>query len=220
MSFRAVVFDLDGTLLDTLADISDAANRVLQRHGCRQYPYETYREFVGYGVSVLFQQALPEDLRTEEMIARCAEGFRKEYAKSWSNRTRIYDGVEEMLDALVEREICLAILSNKPHEFTVECTEHFFSSRPFEVVLGQRAEIPPKPDPAGAREITARLGLPAAEFVYLGDSQVDIETARNAGMHAVGASWGFRSREQLLEAGAAAVIDHPRKFPAIVLGRA
>lgn len=204
----AVVFDLDGTLLDSLADIADAANAVLFQMGYPVHTLDDYRQFVGEGVAVLFQRALPVDQRKGDVVAICVSGFQIAYGRNWNVRTRPYDGIVPLLDALAARRLKLAVLSNKPHEFTLACVNHYFASR-FEVVFGQRDGVPRKPDPAGALEIAQRLGLAPAAFVYLGDSAVDMQTGRNAGMKPVGAAWGFRSVDELRSAGAAAVIAQP-----------
>jgi phosphoglycolate phosphatase len=199
--YRAVVFDLDGTLLDSLADIGDSANAVLAQMGFPAHRPDEYRQFVGEGVAVLFQRALPADQRRPDTIARCVSEFQIAYGRNWNVRTRPYDGIAELLDALAARRLKLAVLSNKPHEFTQACVEHYFVSR-FEVMFGQREGVARKPDPAGALEIAERLKIAPGDFVYLGDSAIDMQTARNAGMKGVGAAWGFRSFDELRSAGA------------------
>ncbi len=216
MSARAIVFDLDGTLLDTLADIGDSANEVLRQHGFPEHDYAAYRRFIGDGVLMLFTRALPEAARQPDVVAACAHGFEESYGRHWQSKTTLYDGIAELLTILQQQSLPLTVLSNKPHVFTVKCVAEYLSEWHFEVVFGQRNEIPRKPDPAGAFEICERLKLAPAEVVYLGDSSVDMQTARNAGMLAVGASWGFRDAAELREHGANFVIDHPRELLAIL----
>jgi len=153
MNFRAILFDLDGTLLDTLADIADSANRVLAGHGYPTHPIDAYRHFIGDGLVRLFGRVLPADQRGEEVIAECVGGFREAYAENWNVRTRRYEGVADLLDAATARGLKMAILSNKPHAFTRRCVDAYLSAWPFQAVLGQRDGVPRKPDPAGAREI-------------------------------------------------------------------
>ena len=158
MRYSAVVFDLDGTLLDTLADIADAANRVLVKHGLAAHELDSYRQFVGEGVRVLFERSLPREACTSERVTACADDFRQAYAECWNIRTHPYDGVEELLSALVDRNVRLAVLSNKPDNFTKACVREYFPKFSFEAVLGQRDGVPRKPDPAGALEIAADHG--------------------------------------------------------------
>jgi len=220
MNFRAILFDLDGTLLDTLADIAESANQVLAARGCATHPIDAYRDFIGDGVVHLFGRALPEDRRGEEIVAECVSSFRERYAEIWNVRTRPYEGVAELLDAVTARGLKMAILSNKPHAFTRRCADAYFSAWPFQAVLGQRDGVPRKPDPAGAREIVDRLEVAAEHFLYLGDTPTDMRTALSAGMHPVGVSWGFRPTSELLTAGAARIITRPLELMELVDGAA
>jgi phosphoglycolate phosphatase len=219
MDVRAVLFDLDGTLLDTLADIASAANEVLERHGLPAHPAEAYRRFIGDGVAMLFRRALPPEHAEPERVARCVADFREAYGRGWNVHTRPYAGISELLDALVSRGLGLTLLSNKPDDFTRLCASAYLARWPFRAVLGQREGTPRKPDPAGALEIVHRLGVPAGQFLYVGDSAVDMETARRAGMRPVGVSWGFRPAEELWAAGAEAVIAHPAELLEVLGGR-
>lgn len=214
-SFSAAVFDLDGTLLDSLADIANAANRVLQMHGFPTHPVAAYRDFVGSGVSVLLERVLPADRCGEDVIAACAADFGQAYQQGWNIETRPYEGVAEMLDALTADGVRMAVLSNKPDHFTQLCVSEYLSAWPFEFVAGHRDDIPRKPDPAGAIKIVEQFKLPAERFLYLGDTPVDMQTARLSGMFAVGAAWGFRPAEELERAGADVVIRHPSEFVAL-----
>ncbi len=209
MRFSAVLFDLDGTLLDTLADIAHSANRVLADLGFPTHDIDAYRHFVGEGLIVLFRKALPADVNADEVMPRCAERFREAYGREWNVRTRPYDGIRELLDALTARPIEMAVLSNKPDAFTKKCVQEYLPEYRFQVVLGQRDSVPRKPDPAGAVEIVNEMGIPAEQFLYLGDSSIDMQTATAAGMYAVGALWGFRSLDELQRHGAKTVISKP-----------
>jgi phosphoglycolate phosphatase len=220
MTFRAVMFDLDGTLLDTLADIARAANQALDREGMPAHPAADYRAFIGDGVAMLIRRALPPDHLEDALIARCVDGFHDAYSRCWDDRTRPYDGIPELLDALAARDLSLTVLSNKPDDFTRLYGERYLAPWPFRAVVGQRDHVPRKPDPAGALEVADRLGIDPGAFVYVGDSGVDMKTARAAGMFAVGASWGFRPVEELRAAGARAIIDHPSELLGLIDGPA
>ncbi|NLG84752.1 MAG: HAD family hydrolase [Firmicutes bacterium] len=224
MSFRAVLFDLDGTLLDTLEDLADSMNAVLCRMGFPAHPVESYRYFVGDGMEILVRRALPEGKRgDEETVRACVEAMRAEYGRRWAEKTRPYEGIPTLLEVLRASGILLAILSNKPEEFTRLAVAHFFPNRPFAAVRGLLPGGPRKPDPAGALAIAAELDLPSSSFVYLGDTGTDMETAMAAGMYPVGALWGFRTAEELLAHGAKKLITKPTGlldlFPSLINDR-
>jgi phosphoglycolate phosphatase len=212
MSFRAVIFDLDGTLLDTLDDIANAANKVLADRGFPVHPVPRYREFVGEGVLRLIRRVLPDQNEDDQTVQDCLEAYRHEYARTWNVQTRPYPGVTEMLDGLTARGLRMAVLSNKPDAFTQLCVRQLLPRWNFEVVLGASEAFPPKPDPASALEIARRLEVSAAECLYAGDSGVDMETARGAGMFAVGVLWGFRGAAELTESGAQVLIEQPAQI--------
>ena len=209
MTIQACLFDLDGTLLDTLADIGSSANRVLESRGFPPHPLERYRQFIGEGVARLFQQALPPPAVTPEEIAGCVAGFHEVYGEHWNDTTCPYPGVCDLLDDLSQRGIQLAVLSNKPDDFTRLCVAEHFGHWQFAAVLGQQDGLPRKPDPAGARMIAERLAVPPEAVLYVGDTAVDMQTARAAGMPAVGVGWGFRSVDELRQAGAEWIIGRP-----------
>lgn len=211
-AMRAVILDLDGTLLDTLVDIADSANAVLASLNHPTYSNDSYRQFVGEGVRVLFERALPEDARNSETIEKCAARFREEYSVRWNAYTKPYDGIPELLAELTKRYVKLAVLSNKPDEFTKRCVSQYFPTISFLAVLGQRNEMAKKPAPDAAIWIASQSGLPPEQFVFLGDTSVDMRTAISAGMLPVGVTWGFRASEELLAAGAKKLIRHPLEF--------
>ena len=212
VKYRAVIFDLDGTLLDTLEDLADSMNRVLQDEGFPTHPTEAFRYFVGDGAAALVSRALPPKRRNDQLIAECLEAFRREYNRNWKTKTRPYNGVSELLDALTAKRIEMAVLTNKAQPVAERCIREYFFGWEFAAILGQRDGMPLKPDPAGPREIVRYVGIPAREFLYLGDSDVDMKTAINAGMLPVGALWGFRSEKELRDSGAAEVIDRPMEL--------
>lgn len=217
MSLRAVLFDLDGTLLDTLDDIGRSANESLREEGFPAHPIESYRRFIGDGVAVLFQRALPPAASGDpDVVARLVAAFERIYDAGWDVASRPYPGVADLLDALQGRSIPMGVLSNKPDVFTRKCVDRFLSAWPLSPVFGQRQGVPRKPDPAGAIEAAAALGVSPAEVLYLGDSSVDMLTATRAGMFAVGAAWGFRSVEELEAHGARAVVQHPSEVLTLI----
>jgi phosphoglycolate phosphatase len=209
---RAVLFDLDGTLLDTLDDLGDSINRALVRLGFPTHGRESFRYFVGEGARMLVERALPEDQRDPATVERALQLYRDEYYRGWNIKTRAYDGVPELLDGLATRGIARGILSNKPHDMTLQCVQGYLARWPFGVVLGQREHVARKPDPQGALEAANILQVKPTEILYLGDTATDMETARAAGMFAVGATWGFRPTAELLEHGAQALAHHPREI--------
>lgn len=209
MPYKAILFDVDGTLLNTLEDLSDAVNRVLAGKGFPTHKLEAYRYFIGDGSAMLITRALPEEKRNDDTIRSCIEMFIEDYGRNWNVRTKPYDGVTEMLDALMARGLKIAALSNKPHEFTKRCVNDLLPNWTFEVVLGYRDAVPLKPDPASALEVAKRLNIPPVDFLFLGDSAVDMKTAIAAGMYPVGVLWGFRPIEELQENGAQALIERP-----------
>ncbi len=198
--FRAVLFDLDGTLADSLADLANATNWVLAQAGCPTHPLEAYRRFVGDGARQLCARALPAD--RQDLLYEVVRLMRDQYAAHCFEQTRLYPGIPELVSALTERRYKLAVLSNKPDDFTKRVIAHYFKPSPFDAVRGQLPNVPLKPDPAAALQIAGELGVPASQWLYLGDTNTDMRTAQAAGMTPVGALWGFRDREELLESGA------------------
>lgn len=210
MKPTAAIFDLDGTLLDTLTDIAEASNRSLAELHFPTHPTADYRTLVGDGVFVLFRRALPGDVaEDEQLVHRCVNAFHHHYDQLWNATSRPYEGIVEMLEALLDRDVTLAVLSNKPHEFTVSCVRHFFPDVPFARVLGHRPGAPRKPDPAGVEEILQRISAAPKACLYVGDTDTDMQTAGNSGCIPVGVTWGFRSAEELVANGAAHLIDRP-----------
>ncbi|MFH1570175.1 MAG: HAD family hydrolase [Gemmatimonadota bacterium] len=205
----AVVFDLDGTLLNTLDDLADSMNAVLAASGHPVHPVEAYRFFVGDGMASLVRRALPKGRRDAAAVAAAGERMRSEYDRRWADKTRPYPGVPELLDGLAARGLRLAVLSNKPDDFTRATVARLLDRWRFDAVQGLRSDLPRKPDPTAARAMAAALGLPTGRCLYVGDSSTDMVTARGAGMFAVGAAWGFRDREELVAAGAQAIAASP-----------
>lgn len=204
--YKAVLFDLDGTLTDTLADIADAMNRALRLHDLPQWPVEAYRYLVGNGARVLARRCVRERQELAEAVRQTYQAY---YETHNLVRTRPYDGVPELLAALQARGMRLAVLSNKPDADTKAVVRHFFPAIAFDVVRGQVEGVPVKPDPAGALAVAAEMGIAPGEFLYLGDTSVDMQCALAAGMHPVGAVWGFRTAQELTDSGAEHLAQTP-----------
>ena len=212
MKYKAVIFDLDGTLLDTLGDIGSSVNRVLENKGFPVHPLERYRQFVGEGSKQLVTRALPAAERNKEQIDQCLAAFFDDYNRNWHQLTTVYDGITDLLGYLDGHRLKTAVLSNKRHDLTKKCIGYFFPDHHFDAVFGLRPSVPRKPHPAGALEIGERLSVSPRKILYVGDSGTDMETAVGADMFPVGVLWGFRLREELSEKGAKKTIDHPLKL--------
>jgi phosphoglycolate phosphatase len=209
MNFKAILFDLDGTLLNTIEDLTDSMNQMLNRFGFSGHDQEAYKYFVGDGVESLVRRALPPDRVDEELTARCIAAMREEYGRRWDKKTRPYPGIPELLDALGQRRFPMAVLSNKVQDFTEICVSKLLSKWSFQIVLGARPTVPKKPDPAAALEIAEALDIKPVQFLYLGDTGTDMKTAVAAGMFPLGALWGFRTARELLDHGAKALLEKP-----------
>jgi phosphoglycolate phosphatase len=209
---KAFIFDLDGTLIDSLADIAESINRMLDARGYPRCQQEVFKQMVGDGMEKLVERALPEDVRNEALIKVCVEEYRAHYDTLWNAQTRPYPGIVEMLRTLQARGMKLGVISNKAHRFTVPMTEHFFGADVFDHILGQRTEVPRKPAPDGAHEMAAFLGLRTDEMAYVGDSGIDMQFAKSSGMRAVGVRWGFRSEAELIECGADVLLSSPAEL--------
>jgi phosphoglycolate phosphatase len=208
----AVLFDLDGTLLDTLQDIANACNAALARYNFPAHPMDAYRYFVGDGVSMLISRVVPTGQHDPKTLANVAAAYKEEYQRQWSATTRLYNGIPDMLDQLKLRGVPLGVLSNKPDDFTHRCVSEFLSKWSFGIVLGASPACPPKPNPAGALRAAAALSILPKDVFYLGDTSTDMKTANAAGMVPVGVLWGFRTAEELKESGAKHLIKHPREL--------
>ena len=207
-----IIFDLDGTLLNTIDDLGYACNHALEQAGYPTHPIEAYPEKVGNGINNLIRRALPEGERTEEKILRVREFFVPYYDAHNCDYTRPYEGIPELLAALKRQGHQLAVASNKYQAATEKIVSHYFPDV-FAVILGERAGVERKPDPQIVYDIRAAL---PGEALYIGDSLVDMETARNAGVPFVACSWGFVSRDQLLHAGVEHIIDRAEEILRLV----
>ena len=206
---EGIIFDLDGTLIDSLADIATAANVVLERFGLATHAIEDYKVFVGDGVNVLMERIIPGKVLSEELRMEFLMAWKDAYAKQWKLQTKTYEGIDGLLKRLRSEGYRMGILSNKPQEFTQACAAAFFEAGCFDPVWGLQEGRPKKPDPAGALGMATAWGLPSSSILYVGDTDTDMQTAVSAGMYPLGVSWGFRPREELVRTGARRVIDHP-----------
>jgi len=195
--FQAILFDLDGTLLDTLADIANATNAALNRLGLPTHPRNVYRYFLGGGMDCLVRRAVPRLCHDSETLKKCHEAIMDEYRSRWAQNTRPYPGIAELLAELDKRGIVRAVLSNKPDDFTKRTVERFLGDFHFEIVRGARPPVPVKPDPTSAIQIAEELDIPPGRLIYLGDTDTDMQTANAAQMFAAGALWGFRTAAEL-----------------------
>lgn len=209
---KLVIFDLDGTLLNTIADLAAATNQALQHYGYPTHEVEAYRFFVGNGINKLFERALPETERTEENILKIRSRFVPYYDTHNADLSRPYPGIPELLRTLQQKGIKIAVASNKYQAATRKLIAHYFPEINFVEVLGQREGIPAKPDPCIVHDIIAKAGVKQEEALYVGDSNVDMQTAHNAGVTAVGVAWGFRPRTELEALHPAHIIENAKEL--------
>lgn len=209
MHFKGIIFDLDGTLIDSLEDIADSMNSVLLQHGFPAHEILAYKHFIGNGLRNLVQKTLPANQQDDDLVNRCHTMMVELYRTNCINKTKPYEGISDLLDALVSRNLKISVFSNKADELTKKIVESLLPDWDFEAVTGLSVEAYKKPNPFVALQISEKTGIPPGEIIYIGDSGTDMQTANNAGMYAVGALWGFRSKEELSSNGAKYLINHP-----------
>ncbi len=209
MNFKAIIFDLDGTLLDTLQDLALSVNAVLREKGLAEHSIDAYRYFVGDGIEQLVLRAFPAGSEHLDQLPLLVDQVKAEYRRRWADHTRPYPGIAELLDFLEGRKIPKAILTNKPQEFALVTVNTLLSGWTFKPVLGVSSSIFPKPDPQGALQVAGLLKQKPGDLLYLGDTDTDMKTAKAAGMFPVGALWGFRPAEELKKAGAVILVESP-----------
>ena len=206
-SLKLIIFDLDGTLLNTLSDLAHSANHALEKCGFPIHPIESYKFFVGNGINKLLERCLPDNQKTEPNITRIKDVMLSYYDRHHSVRTEPYPGVHDLLKKLQSNGIKLAVASNKYQSATEKLIRQYFPDICFTAILGQREGIPVKPDPAIVYEILQTAGIAPEETLYIGDSGVDMQTASNSGVASIGVTWGFRPREELEVSGANCIVD-------------
>jgi len=204
-----IIFDLDGTLLNTLASIARAYNAALSSSGYPTHPIEAFRQIIGDGASVAAQRCLPSDRQSESDIKHCIEQFQQHYEQLWDTASP-YQDILKLLNSLPS-ELKLAVLSNKDDRFTQRCVKHFFPAT-FDYVLGHRPDIPHKPNPQGGNKLMAALGISSTATWLIGDTATDMNTAAACKVAGVGVLWGFRSRDELVSSGAEETVDAPMQI--------
>ena len=216
--YKIAVFDMDGTLIDTLEDLRAAANYALTASGFPERSREEFRQCIGNGQRMLVRQCLPEHARDDGTVQRVIDIYAPYYAAHAAERTVVYGGIAEAIEKMREAGMKIAVLSNKPHAPTVELAETFFPGM-IDAAFGQRDHVPHKPDPAGLLMILDGFGLSKEECIYIGDSDVDMQTAINAGVDAIGVAWGYCTRDEIKNAGGRVIISETSQLAPLVLGK-
>ncbi len=215
MAYKLAIFDLDGTILNTLEDLADATNFALREHGYPERTIEEVRRFVGNGIRKLIERAVPSSLTAEE-IDRVHNTFSAYYQRHCADKTRPYEGILQLLERLRAAGCLTAVVSNKADAAVQPLCQHYYNGL-FDYAVGERAGIRRKPAPDSVQEVLRRLGVDPADAVYIGDSEVDIQTAANAGLDSVVVTWGFRERTYLESQGGRCFVDSPEEIERIVL---
>ena len=207
MSQKAVIFDLDGTLIDSLEDLANSVNQTLSEFGFNTHEINAYKHFIGDGVKILLKRATNEET-DEQTIEKLHQRFKVIYKKEIDSKTKVYEGIYELLENLEKINYPKAILSNKPHNFTLDCMDNFFSNYSFVNISGQKDTIAKKPDAQAALLIAKQLNKDVRDIYFVGDTKIDMQTAKNAGMKAIGVLWGFRDEKELKDNGADFIVSN------------
>ena len=216
--FKVAIFDLDGTLLNTLDDLANACNYALNKFYFPTHDVESYKKFIGNGIFKLVERAMPDDKKDRETVENVLKAFSDYYNEHMMDMTKPYGGIINLLDELRGSGIKLAVVSNKKHEFAIEIVKKYFGDR-LNVILGHRENYNAKPDPVSVLEIIDKFNVLKDECIYIGDSNVDILTARNAGVQCIGVSWGFRGKQELADAGADYLVDNTKELKNIIMSK-
>lgn len=213
---KLVIFDLDGTLLNTLQDLADCTNYILRKRNYPEHPLDSFRYFVGDGIRKLIERAIPENERFSENIDNIMADFLSYYHLHHADKTAPYQGIIPVLSELNRKNILIAVASNKAHELMAPIMEHYFPKIRFAAAIGNRKGIPTKPDPAIVKGILQLTNISEIETLYFGDTSVDMKTAAAAGIRKIGVLWGFRDSEELISAGADQLITKPEEITKII----
>lgn len=208
---KAVIFDLDGTLLNTIDDLGDSVNYVLKKHNYPTFSIEEYKYKVGNGMRKLIERSLPKSEQTDEKIEQILAEFMAYYGEHKMDKTAPYDNIEQLLKTLKQKGVKTAVVTNKAHISAKPLMDEVFPDL-FDAVIGQKEGVPTKPDPTSVFAVLKELGVSADECLYLGDSGVDMQTAKNAGIFGIGVLWGFRKADELIENGAKKLIGKPQEL--------
>ena len=215
--FTHVIFDLDGTLLDTLEDLADATNWVCEQHGWPVYPVEAYKQFIGNGAAKLLERVVPAGVEiTSELRARTMEEFTQRYTAEASQKTAPYPGMPQLVQRLKKAGITIAVLTNKPDGAAGPVVDRYYPGV-FDVVQGALPDAPTKPDPTLLFKLMERIGAKQETTLFVGDSNVDIQTAKNGGLTGCGVLWGFRTRQELQEEGADFLVQTAQELENLIL---
>lgn len=214
--YKAVIFDLDGTLLNTIDDLANACNYALKVCGFPIHEVEKYNHFVGDGRYKLIERILPEDSKDSSTIDKVLSLFDEYYERHMIDMTKPYNGICKMLDQLKDNDIKLAVVTNKPHEFAVDIVKNFFGEK-FHITLGNRKDIPTKPNPHSVNEVIELFNIKKEQCIYVGDSNVDVQTAKNADIKCMGVAWGFRGTGELKEAGADIIVNNVQELIDVII---
>lgn len=209
MNYKAVIFDLDGTLVDSLEDLANSMNIVLKNNNFPTHSLDVYSQFIGHGIRSLVEKALPELELSKVLVDRYYSEMIAVYGENCTKNTSAYNGISDLLDALTSKEIILGVFSNKAENFTKRVVEVVLSKWSFKVVIGLTKEELKKPNPLKVITFSESIGISPEEFLFVGDTGVDMQTGNNAGMHAVGVLWGFKDEKELREHGAKTILKHP-----------